>query len=289
MPVDPSATGQYSESFTVSWTADEPMIYALGVGAGQVDPAAELAFTTENTGGVAQQVLPTFAAVLAQFRGAPRVDVGEYDKAMSVHGEQAVVLRRPLPASGTITTRNQVTGVYDKGSGALIRVETLGWLADDAPDAPTVTTRWSVFVRGEGGFGVKEPAGPGWAAPSGDPDRALVCRTRTDQALLYRLSGDRNPLHSDPAYAARAGFDRPILHGMCTYGVVGRRLLGELVGGDAARFVSMSARFSKPVWPGDELVVALWEQAGDRAGVTAFQVRGPQGDVVLDRGEFVVS
>jgi acyl dehydratase len=259
------------------------MLYALGVGAGHDDPTAELQFTTENTQGAAQRVLPTFAAVLVQFRGAPRVKVGDYDRAMSVHGEQSVSLRRPLSPSGSVTIRNKITGVYDKGSGALVRTETLGWLPGDPADQPTITTNWSVFIRGEGGFGIPEPRAASWTAPQGEPDQILTCRTRPDQALLYRLSGDHNPLHSDPGYAAQAGFAKPILHGMCTYGVVGRRLLGELAEGDPVRFAMMSGRFSKPVLPGDDLRVALWRGRES----TAFRVFGPTGDVVLDRGEFV--
>jgi len=157
MPVDPEAAGSVSDPFTLSWTGDEPMLYALGVGAGQQDPARELQFTTENTQGIRQQVLPTFAVVLAQFRGAPRVRFGDYNRAMVVHSEQSVSLRRPLPDSGSVTTRNQLLGIYDKGSGALVRTETLGWLPGDPEDQPTISTRWSLFIRGEGGFGVLEP------------------------------------------------------------------------------------------------------------------------------------
>ena len=281
--IDPSVTGRRSEPFTVSWDGSEALLYALGVGAGQRDPAAELPFTTENTHGVEQQVLPTFAAVLAQFRGAPRVSAGNYDRALSVHSEQSLRLRRPLPPCGTVTTRNEIVGVYDKGSGALVRTETLGWLPDDPEDAPTITTQWSLFVRGAGGFGVREPGSTAWSAPDREPDEVLTCQTRRDQALLYRLSGDRNPLHSDPGYSVRAGFERPILHGMCTYGVIGRTLLAALGNADPRRFVSMSGRFTKPVWPGDALRIAVW-----RSGpVARFRVFDPTSDVVLDRGEFV--
>ena len=282
MPVDPNAAGSLSEPFSVSWTSDDLLLYALGVGAGQDDPARELPYTTENTHGVAQRALPIFAAVLAQYR-VPRRKVGDYDEAMVVHAEQSVALRSPLPVSGSATIRNKVIGVYDKGSGALVRTETLGWLPGDPEEQPTITTNWSLFIRGEGGFGAREPGGSRWEAPAGEPDQLLTARTRPDQALLYRLSGDRNPLHSDPEYAARAGFSRPILHGMCTYGVIGRVLLGEIAEGDPGRFASMSGRFSKPVYPGDELRIALW-RGSER---TAFQVLDPSGEVVLDRGEFV--
>jgi acyl dehydratase len=282
MPLDLDAVGRASETVEHTWTADDALLYALGVGAGQDDPLAELALTTENTAEVQQQVLPTFAVVLAQFRGGPRVPVGDYDKANVVHAEQSVSVRRPLPVAGRLRVRSQVVGIFDKGSGALTVTETSGWLPEDPQDRPTVTTRSSAFIRGEGGFGIRQEADP-WSRPERAPDLVLHYSTRPDQALLYRLSGDRNPLHTDPAFAARGGFARPILHGMCTYGVTARVLLAALAGGDPTRFRSMAGRFSKPVYPGDSLRADVWMEAG----VATFQVRDAAGDQVLDRGRFV--
>jgi acyl dehydratase len=150
-----------------------------------------------------------------------------------------------------------------------------------------VTSRSGIFIRGEGGFG--GPRGPGspWERPDRAPDHVLVRETRPEQALLYRLSGDRNPLHADPKFAARGGFARPILHGLCTYGVTGRALLRVLCDGDPARFRSMSGRFSRPVLPGEPLTVSIWlaDDDGGGAGQAAlFQTSGPDGAVVIDRG-----
>jgi acyl dehydratase len=204
---------------------------------------------------------------------------------MLVHAEQYVELHRPLPVAGTASTVSTVTGIYDKGSGALVATENRA--VDAATGEPLVTTRSGMFIRGEGGFG-KHSGGerggsPPWQRPDREPDHTVVLETRPEQALIYRLSGDRNPLHVDPKFAARGGFDKPILHGLCTYGVTGRALLHTLCGSDPARFRSMYGRFSRPVWPGDTLTVSIWA-AGD--GTALFQTTGPGGVVVIDRGRF---
>jgi acyl dehydratase len=144
-----------------------------------------------------------------------------------------------------------------------------------------VTTRASTFIRGEGGFGGDRGTGQPWELPDRAPDHKVVQQTRPEQALLYRLCGDRNPLHADPAFAARGGFSRPILHGLCTYGFTGRALLQELCGSDPARFTSMSGRFSRPVLPGESLVISIWV-AGN--GSAQFQTAKEDGTVVIDRG-----
>ncbi|GAA4163334.1 3-hydroxyacyl-thioester dehydratase HtdY [Gryllotalpicola daejeonensis] len=281
MPLDLNAVGKSSAPKTVSWKADEALLYAIGVGAGQDDPLAELAFTTENSDGVEQRVLPTFGAILTQFRGASKLDIGTFNPAMLVHAEQSTNLAGALPASGELEVSSTITGIYDKGSGALVVSETTG--REPGAGEPLVTTRSALFIRGEGGFGIPGPRDE-WAVPERDADVVLEASTRPDQALLYRLSGDHNPLHSDPAFASRAGFPRPILHGMCTYGVVGRVLLNALADGDPARFDTLSGRFSKPVFPGERLRISVWND-GDRH---LFRVNGERGDVVLDRGSFVL-
>jgi acyl dehydratase len=146
---------------------------------------------------------------------------------------------------------------------------------------PMFTSRWRLFIRGAAGFGgAHGREHTVTAIPDAPPDRTWSVRTAQDQALVYRLSGDRNPLHSDPVFAQRAGFDRPILHGLCTYGVTGRVLLRELCGDDPERFGGLSARFSSPVFPGDELIIDAWEtDHGER-----FRTRRPSGEVVLDEG-----
>ncbi|BAL87934.1 hypothetical protein AMIS_27140 [Actinoplanes missouriensis 431] len=288
MPMNLDAVGASTGPTRIAWTETDALLYALGVGAGQEDALGELAYTTENTAGVRQRVLPTFGAVLAQFRapadGSPRpeLDIGTYDPAQLVHAEEAVTLARPIPAAGTMDVTTTLAGIYDKGSGALVVSDTVGRLPGDPPDSPTLLVRSSLFIRGEGGFGIPGPKQP-WGTPDRRPDMALEVGTRADQALLYRLSGDRNPLHTDPKFAARAGFTRPILHGMCTFGVVGRRLLSALGDDDPELFVSISGRFSQPVYPGDKLSIVVWSDGPE----ARFRVLGPEGWVVLDRGTFV--
>jgi acyl dehydratase len=276
MALDHDAIGVESAPHDRSWTSKDALLYAVGVGAGIDDPLQELAFTTENTGGVAQQVLPTYAVLLAQVPGARRI--GDFDPAMLVHAEQSFELHRPLPAEGTVRATSKVTGIYDKGSGALVAMESTA--VDPETGEAVITSRSSAFIRGEGGFGGDRGPRDEWAAPDRKPDHQVTYVTRPEQALVYRLSGDRNPLHSDPAFAARAGFDRPILHGLCTYGVTGRALLHALAGSDPARFASMAGRFSSPVMPGESLTVSMWSE-----GETAlFRTTKEDGTVVIDRG-----
>ncbi|HZE33530.1 MAG TPA: MaoC/PaaZ C-terminal domain-containing protein [Actinoallomurus sp.] len=276
MAIDHGAIGVESAPHDRSWTSKDALLYAVGVGAGIDDPLQELAFTTENTGGVAQQVLPTYAVLLAQVPGARRI--GDFDPAMLVHAEQAFELHRPLPPEGTVRATSKVTGIYDKGSGALVVSEATA--VDPETGEAVITSRSSAFIRGEGGFGGDRGPRDDWAAPDRKPDHQVTYLTRPEQALVYRLSGDRNPLHSDPAFAARAGFDRPILHGLCTYGVTGRALLHALAGSDPARFASMSGRFSSPVLPGESLTVSMWADGG----TALFRTTKEDGTVVIDRG-----
>ena len=277
MPLDHSLVGVPSEPQERSWTSKDALLYAIGVGAGLGDPLAELEFTTENSEGVRQQVLPTYAVLVAQARTSR--GLGDFDRAMLVHAEQAFELHRPLPVEGTVRTVATVTGIYDKGSGALVASENVA--VDAATGAKLVTSRSGAFIRGEGGFGGERGPSGRWQRPERPPDHQVVQPTRPEQALLYRLSGDRNPLHADPKFAARGGFSRPILHGLCTYGVTGRALLHTLCGSDPARCGSMSGRFSRPVLPGDTLVVSIWREDGDSA---LFQTATEDGTVVIDHG-----
>jgi len=283
MGLDHSLVGVPGEPQLRSWDSKDALLYAVGVGAGLGDPLRELEFTTENSEGIEQQVLPTYAVLVAQARPARRL--GDFDPALLVHAEQAFELHRTLPVAGTVRTTATVTGIYDKGSGALITTENEA--VDDATGEPLVTTRSGIFVRGEGGFGGPRGGGESWALPDRAPDHQVVLETRPEQALLYRLSGDRNPLHVDPKFAARGGFSRPILHGLCTYGITGRALLHALCDGDPARFRSMSGRFSRPVLPGEPLTVSMWLEGGE--GATAlFQTTREDGTVVIDRGRVQV-
>lgn len=277
------AVGKVSEPVERSWTEKDVLLYALGVGAGAEDPTgAELAFTTENSHGIDLAVLPTFAVLLS---GGGRIDIGTFDPAMLVHGEQAITLDGPLPAAGTVSTTRRIVGIYDKGKGAVVVSESSS--VDVATGDTLFTSESSVFIRGEGGFGGdRGPSGGGDEVPDSAPDESVSYPTRIDQALLYRLSGDRNPLHSDPAFAARAGFDRPILHGLCTYGFTGRALLHAAAGSDPGRFGSMAGRFSRPVFPGDTLTVHLWHL--DDGATVLFRTENQNGDTVIDRGRFTL-
>ena len=276
MPLNPDAVGSQSKPGEKSWDSKDAILYALGVGCGVDD----LPFVTENTKGVPQQVLPTMGVVLGVAGGGAYDAVGEINWTMLVHGEQAIELHKPIPVEGTTRSVTTVTGIYDKGSGALLVTETES--VDAATGDKLFTTRSAAFIRGEGGWGGdRGPTAPRPTAPEREPDHVVKYQTGVDQALIYRLSGDRNPLHSDPSFAEAAGFDRPILHGLCTYGFTGRALLSALCDNDPARFSSMEARFTSPVFPGDELTISIW-RTGD--GEAVFQTRRPGDTVVVDNG-----
>ncbi len=275
MPINPDALGTRSDRHRSAWTSKDSLLYALGVGAG----AEELAFVTENSIGLDQQALPTQAIVLANLGGAFGT-IGSFNPAMLVHGEQTIRLHRQLPVAGEVVTVAEITGIYDKGKGAVIEVT--GRVVDAATEEPLFDTVMSAFIRGEGGWGGdRGPSGQRNPAPDRSPDHVISYQTSPDQALLYRLSGDRNPLHSDPQFAALAGFDRPILHGLCTYGFTGRALLSALCEGDPSRFRAMEGRFSSPVFPGERLDVSIWRESSGRA---VYTTSGSDGRVVLDAG-----
>jgi len=284
MPINPDAAGSVGDPAEATWTSKDCLIYALGVGAGVSDPTGfELEFTTENSQDVVQRVLPTFPVTVQSTGGGSLfAKVGSFNPAMLVHGEQAIELHAPLPTEGSVVVTGTITGIYDKGSGAVIATEAKA--VDAATGAPIYTTRMSAFIRGEGGFGGDRGPSGRVEQPAGAPDHTVTYATRPDQALLYRLAGDRNPLHSDPKFAALGGFDKPILHGLCSYGFTGRALLHTLCESDPDRFVSMAARFSKPVFPGQTLTVNIWE-TGD--GTAYFQTLNEAGDVVIDAGQGV--
>lgn len=279
MAINPDAVGAKSEPGRRSWNSKDALLYALGVGAGTLDPVKqELAYTTENSHEVPQRVLPTMAVVMGA-GGNVLSRVGEIDWTKLLHAEQGVVLHREIPVEGTLESAGEITGIYDKGKGALIIMESKAVLVDDG--SPLFTTRTGIYLRGEGGWGGDRGPAARNTPPEKAPDRSVTYQTRADQALLYRLSGDRNPLHSDPWFASLAGFEKPILHGLCTYGFTGRALLHTLCGSDAARFKSMDARFSSPVMPGEALTVEMWFDGKDAA---LFQTKGADGRVVLQSG-----
>jgi acyl dehydratase len=275
MPLNPDAVGTISEAYEASWTSKDALLYAVGIGAG----TTELAYTTENTNGVDQQVFPTFAVVVGWGAGSAMRNIGTFNPALLVHGQQAITMHKALPVTGSASLQSQVIAMYDKEKAAVVVTETN---ATDLSDGqPLFTNVSSAFIRGEGGWGGdRGPSGPQNVPPDRSPDHRVTYQTSPDQALVYRLSGDRNPLHSDPSFAAMGGFDRPILHGLCTYGFTGRALLHTLCGSDANRFRHIEGRFASPVLPGDALTVAMWE-IGDGAAVFTTSV----GDrAVIDQG-----
>jgi acyl dehydratase len=281
MPINPDAVGSRGEPTTRSWASKDAILYALGVGAG----TDELAFTTENTADVTQRVLPTMAVVLGG--GGTGGNLGTFNPAMLVHGEQSVELFSEIPVSGSVSTVSEIVGIYDKGKGAVVVTESMS--NDAETGEPRFKKRMSAFIRGEGGWGGdRGPSGPQNVPPEREPDHVVTYPTRVDQALLYRLSGDRNPLHSDPSFAARGGFPKPILHGLCTYGFSGRALLHAVCGGDPSKFARIDGRFSSPVFPGESLTVKVWSVdggEGDRSRAV-FQTTADDGRVVLDGGLF---
>jgi acyl dehydratase len=260
------------------YSEKDAILYALGVGLGQnpLDPR-ELSFVYEKN----LKVLPTFVLVL----GWPAFWLRDYagiDFARALHGEEAFELHRPLAPSGEMIGRIRITDVIDKGAdkGALVYCQRL--ILDRASGERIATLRQTVFCRGDGGFGGAKRTQP---APHPIPPRApdLVCDlpTRPETALIYRLSGDTNPLHVDPAAAKAAGFDRPILHGLATFGVAGHAVLRSLCDYDESRIVSMAGRFSAPVYPGTTVRTEMWRDGN----IVSFRARVVGREVVaIDNG-----
>jgi acyl dehydratase len=279
MPLNPASVGTIGEPNDISWTSRDALLYAVGIGAGQAD----LAFTTENTKDTAQVVYPTFAVVAGQGSGSPRTgrsamaEIGTFNPALLVHGTQAITLHRPIPPSATAVSQDRVVAMYDKGKAAVVVMAVDVTLDGE----PLFTTQSSLFIRGEGGWGGERgPSGPQNEPPDRDPDHVVTYQTSPDQAFVYRLSGDRNPLHTDPSFAALGGFDRPILHGLCTYGFTGRALLSALCDNDVSRFGHIEGRFSSPVLPGEALTVSIWRLDDS----TAVFTTAAGGRTVIDQG-----
>jgi acyl dehydratase len=267
-----------------AYTDREVMLYAYGIGLG-TDPMdeKELAFVNEAAFTPRPlKVVPTFASVAAWGAGPGEMNL---NRVLVVDGERDITIHRPLPTAAHILADSSVLEVYDKGKdkGVVISHQTV---LKDEKGEKLATLVASRFARGDGGFGGPNLTQPEpHKMPSRAPDRTVDITTRPDQALVYRLCGDRNPLHSDPEFAKRAGFPRPILHGMCTYGLTCRAVLQTYADYDPAAFRRHAVRFSSPVYPGEAVTVDLWKD-GD---VVSFEARvASRGVTVIKSGRTVL-
>lgn len=256
-----------------SYTDRETMLYALGVGFGR-DPlnADELPFVYEN----GLRTLPTQATVLGRDNGLlARTGINYL---MIVHGEQRLTMHRPLPAAADVVSDERVAGAFDKGKdkGALVVTERTMRLHGTGEALCTLSS--TLFARGDGGFGgPKDGAPEPHRLPERAPDLVHDCDTRPDQALLYALSGDRNPLHRDPNVARQAGFPRPILHGLCTYGTACRAIVSTICKYDPTRIIGFDVRFSAPVYPGETIATEMWIDGN----LVSFRSKAKERDVVV--------
>lgn len=268
-PISADLVGLSTDPIDIAWSEKDVQLYALAVGC---KPEQELDFIYEARG---PKVLPTFAVIPGlNIMGSVMSQV-QFNLAMLLHGEQKITLHRAIPPSGKATGIGKIVEVWDKGKAAVIGVECA--VSDGA--GPLFTTHATLFIRGAGGFGGERgTAAVALVVPDREPDLVVEDITREEQAALYRLTGDRNPMHIDPAFAKFGGFDRPFLHGLCTYGFAGRAALGSLCGGDPARFLSMSGRFSDQVYMGDAIITRIWKTG---EGEAVMQVETQKGNVVL--------
>lgn len=278
MPIDAAkAVAAEPRSAEIAWDHKDIQLYHLGLGAGTpaTDPD-ELRYTLESK----LHVLPSFATVagagMAMMGGlaAPGIDV---NLAHVLHGGQTIELHRPIPVEGKARTTAKVAAVYDKTKAAVVVLRTE--VADD--DGPLWTSDAQIFIRGEGGFGGERGPSDRPGLPDREPDRTVDRPIRPDQALLYRLSGDWNPLHADPEFAKLGGFDKPILHGLCSYGMTLKAVVDTLLDGDVARVTRYSTRFAGVVYPGETLRVRMWQQP-NRVQVTVTAVERDDAPVLAD-------
>lgn len=272
MPIDPSIVGSDLGTFAGSWDIDDVILYHLSLGAGvpQTDPG-ELEYCLEDR----LKVLPSFSVngPMGVMAGLMNLDGASFPPTALLHGEHEMIVHRPLPRSAKVTHSGRVAEVWDKGKAALLVVE-----ADtvDADGTPLVTNRYHAFIRGEGGFGGEKGPSRTVEVTGRAPDVSVQRPTMLQQALLYRLCGDKNPMHSDPAISKLGGFDVPLLHGLCTYGIALKAAVDEMLDGDVTEVAKYSTRFAQPVFPGEALQVDMWREGSQIVlGVSVVGKEGP--------------
>lgn len=275
MPIDPAIVGQELAPLDYEVTPNKVILYNLGIGAG-ADPD-DLKFVYENAPGL--QCLPTFGVIppfpaLMGLLGVPGVDINLF---MLLHGEQYMEVRKPIPTTGKLLSKPRISALYDKGKGALVELD-----VDTVDESGEVVfyNKFGTFIRGEGGFGGQKGPEPGNEAPERDPDAVVELKTEVTQAMLYRLSGDVNPLHVDPGFAGAGGFEKPILHGLCSFGYAARAVLQAFCDNDPARFKAIKVRFSRHVFPGETIVTEMWKVEDDKI---VFRCK------TAERGEYCLS
>ena len=286
MPIDYDEMMQMkAEGLESSYNDKDAILYALGVGFMR-DPLdeKELPFVYENE----LKVVPTFASVIprgtySDGRPLPPQPFSKLNYIMIVDGERRIQFHKPLPAMAEILSDERVVGIFDKGAdkGAILLLERV--IKDKTTGGKLCTVTASIFARGDGGFGgPREGAPEPHPIPERAPDLVKECDTRQDQAFLYALSGDRNPLHRDPRFAKMAGFPRPILHGLCSYGTACRAVLGAVAEYDPTRIKGFDVRFSKPVFPGETIVTEIWVDGN----IVSFRAKLKEREaVVLNNGK----
>ncbi len=259
MPIDKEkALAAVFEPAEGSWSQDDVILYHLGLGAGLEKPtdAKELEYTYEKNLKALPSfgVVPVFDALGKGMAGTPGISV---NFALVLHGEQDIEIHKPIPVSAQVVNQPRIAGIYDKGKAALIIMEVT---TSEKGGDKLFTNRFSIFARGEGGFGGDAGPKAGNAAPERAPDKVVESRTLPNQALLYRLSGDKNPLHADPEFAKLGGFDVPILHGLCSYGVVCKAVVDTMLDGDVSKVARYQARFAGVLFPGETIVTSMWKE-----------------------------
>ena len=291
MPIDYDDMMQSGATGLVSrYDEKDVMLYALGVGFMR-DPLdeKELPFVYENNG---LKVVPTFASVIGRGEAPPQQQrmpqTSNINFMMVVDGERRITIHKPLPSKCEVVSDERYLDILDKGEGkgAVLIQERVSRDAATGDKLFTIVT--SIFARGDGGFGGKPQGGPALQEiPDRAPDLVKECDTRPDQAFLYALSGDRNPLHRDPAFAKMVGFPRPILHGLCSYGTACRAVLSAVAAYQPERITQFDVRFSKPVFPGETLVVEMWKDGGTVSYRASVKER--PGTLVLNNGRCILS